>query len=112
MIGDDLEADVGGAMAAGLAGVLVRTGKYRQEAVTACVTPTAIVDSVEDVPRLLMRMLPAFGAPRGRAAHSDTRTAVRTAVTPTSKGRRKPVHLLPPNLVVLIKRLHDAFDAP
>ena len=29
MIGDDAEADVGGAMAAGLAGVLVQTGKYR-----------------------------------------------------------------------------------
>ena len=29
MIGDDAEADVGGAMAAGLTGVLVRTGKYR-----------------------------------------------------------------------------------
>jgi len=29
MVGDDAEADVGGAMAAGLHGVLVRTGKYR-----------------------------------------------------------------------------------
>ncbi|MGO9431529.1 TIGR01458 family HAD-type hydrolase [Rhodoblastus sp.] len=29
MIGDDVEADVGGAMAAGLMGVLVQTGKYR-----------------------------------------------------------------------------------
>ncbi|ACK49564.1 HAD-superfamily subfamily IIA hydrolase like protein [Methylocella silvestris BL2] len=29
MIGDDAESDVGGAMAAGLMGVLVRTGKYR-----------------------------------------------------------------------------------
>lgn len=28
MIGDDVESDVGGAMAAGLAGILVRTGKY------------------------------------------------------------------------------------
>jgi HAD superfamily hydrolase (TIGR01458 family) len=58
MIGDDVEADVGGAMAAGLAGVLVRTGKYRQDKLTMRVTPTAIVDSVEDVPRLLVRMLP------------------------------------------------------
>lgn len=31
MIGDDVEADVGGAMALGMAGVLVRTGKYRPE---------------------------------------------------------------------------------
>jgi len=59
MIGDDLEADVGGAMAAGLAGVLVRTGKYRQDAVTTRVTPTAIVDSISDVPRLLTRILRA-----------------------------------------------------
>ena len=29
MIGDDVEGDVGGALAAGLAGVLVRTGKYK-----------------------------------------------------------------------------------
>jgi HAD superfamily hydrolase (TIGR01458 family) len=29
MIGDDAEADAGGAMAAGLMGILVRTGKYR-----------------------------------------------------------------------------------
>jgi HAD superfamily hydrolase (TIGR01458 family) len=58
MIGDDVEADVGGAMAAGLAGVLVRTGKYRQDALTMRVTPTAIVDSIEDIPRLLVRMLP------------------------------------------------------
>jgi ribonucleotide monophosphatase NagD (HAD superfamily) len=28
MIGDDAEADVGGAMAAGLMGILVQTGKY------------------------------------------------------------------------------------
>jgi HAD superfamily hydrolase (TIGR01458 family) len=58
MIGDDVEADVGGAMAAGLAGVLVRTGKYRQDALTVRVTPTAIVDSIEDVPGLLVRILP------------------------------------------------------
>lgn len=29
MVGDDAEADVGGALAAGLLGILVRTGKYR-----------------------------------------------------------------------------------
>ena len=60
MIGDDAEADVGGAMAAGLPGVLVRTGKFRHDALTARVTPTAIVDSIADVPDLLGRMLPAL----------------------------------------------------
>ncbi len=29
MVGDDVEADVGGALAAGIAGLLVRQGKYR-----------------------------------------------------------------------------------
>jgi len=62
MVGDDLEADVGGAMAAGLPGVLVRTGKYRQDVLSASVTPTAIVDSIEDVPPLLVRMLPRAAA--------------------------------------------------
>jgi phospholysine phosphohistidine inorganic pyrophosphate phosphatase len=59
MVGDDVEADVGGAMSAGLPGVLVRTGKYREDALSSRVTPTAIVDSIGDVPALLKRLLPA-----------------------------------------------------
>jgi HAD superfamily hydrolase (TIGR01458 family) len=62
MVGDDVEADVGGAMAAGLPGILVRTGKYRQDALKARVTPTAIVDSIKDVPALLARILPSGAA--------------------------------------------------
>jgi HAD superfamily hydrolase (TIGR01458 family) len=58
MVGDDVEADVGGAMAAGLPGILVRTGKYRQDALPPEVTPTAIADSIADVPALLERILP------------------------------------------------------
>jgi HAD superfamily hydrolase (TIGR01458 family) len=57
MVGDDLEADVSGAMSAGLPGVLVRTGKFRQDALPQEVVPTAIVDSVADVPELLARLL-------------------------------------------------------
>ena len=54
MVGDDVEADVGGALAAGLGGILVRTGKYRKDALDASgVTPTAIVDSIAAVPGLL-----------------------------------------------------------
>jgi HAD superfamily hydrolase (TIGR01458 family) len=54
MVGDDVESDIGGALRAGLAGVLVRTGKYRPEAVAASgVEPTATVDSIADVPALL-----------------------------------------------------------
>jgi HAD superfamily hydrolase (TIGR01458 family) len=54
MVGDDVEADVGGALAAGLRGILVRTGKYRDELLESSgVTPTEIVDSIADVPALL-----------------------------------------------------------
>ncbi|HEX3561334.1 MAG TPA: TIGR01458 family HAD-type hydrolase [Solirubrobacterales bacterium] len=53
MVGDDVEADVGGAMDAGLAGVLVRTGKYRADLVKESeIEPTATVDSIADVPEL------------------------------------------------------------
>ena len=54
MVGDDVEADVGGAMDAGLAGILVRTGKYREDLVRQSgIEPTATVDSIADVPELL-----------------------------------------------------------
>ncbi|MBJ7328725.1 MAG: TIGR01458 family HAD-type hydrolase [Solirubrobacteraceae bacterium] len=54
MIGDDIEADVGGAQAAGIHGVLVRTGKYREGASDRSgVVPTATVDSIADLPALL-----------------------------------------------------------
>jgi HAD superfamily hydrolase (TIGR01458 family) len=54
MVGDDIESDVAGAQRAGLAGILVRTGKYREDAVRASsVDPDATVDSVADVPALL-----------------------------------------------------------
>jgi HAD superfamily hydrolase (TIGR01458 family) len=54
MVGDDLEADVQGAMAAGLRGVLVRTGKHRADPpADEPVQPTATIDSVADLPALL-----------------------------------------------------------
>ena len=54
MVGDDVERDIGGALAAGLRGVLVRTGKFRADALVASgVEPTAVVDSIADLPRLL-----------------------------------------------------------
>jgi HAD superfamily hydrolase (TIGR01458 family) len=56
MVGDDVESDVGGALAAGLAGVLVRTGKYREDVVRASgIQPTATLDSIADLPELLSR---------------------------------------------------------
>jgi HAD superfamily hydrolase (TIGR01458 family) len=54
MVGDDVESDVAGAMNEGLAGILVRTGKYREDFVRESgVQPTATVDSIADVPELL-----------------------------------------------------------
>jgi ribonucleotide monophosphatase NagD (HAD superfamily) len=59
MVGDDVETDVGGALGAGLAGILVRTGKYRDDALQASgIEPTAVVDSIADVPALLDRVTP------------------------------------------------------
>ncbi len=56
MIGDDVETDVGGALGAGLGGVLVRTGKYRADFVAASgVAPTATVDSIAELPPLISR---------------------------------------------------------
>lgn len=57
MVGDDAEADVGGALAAGLLGVLVRTGKYRHGDETALETPPTQVaaDLAEAVDWILER---------------------------------------------------------
>lgn len=50
MVGDDVESDVGGAQAAGLAGVLVRTGKFREDRLASSgVRPDHILGSVADV---------------------------------------------------------------
>lgn len=51
MVGDDLRADVEGAQRAGLAGVLVRTGKFTPADLRADVTPDAVLDSIADLPR-------------------------------------------------------------
>ena len=54
MIGDDLEADVGGALDAGLSGILVRTGKFREEKLDASdIEPTLVIDSIAELPGLL-----------------------------------------------------------
>lgn len=50
MIGDDINADIGGAQAAGMKGVLVKTGKFRPIDLEALVKPDAVLESVEVVP--------------------------------------------------------------
>jgi HAD superfamily hydrolase (TIGR01458 family) len=51
MIGDDIAADIGGAMKAGLKGALVKTGKFRESDLAGEVKPDAILESVADLPR-------------------------------------------------------------
>lgn len=54
MVGDDIHQDVGGAIAAGIRGILVRTGKYREALVAESgVTPDLVLDSVADLARLI-----------------------------------------------------------
>lgn len=54
VVGDDIEADVGGGQQAGLKGVLVRTGKYRRShAEASTILPDVTIDSIIDLPRLL-----------------------------------------------------------
>jgi HAD superfamily hydrolase (TIGR01458 family) len=56
MVGDDVEADVGGAAAFGLRTVLVQTGKFRQEALDeATVKPDGVIESIADLPEWLER---------------------------------------------------------
>jgi len=54
MIGDDIITDIGGAKKAGMSGILVRTGKYRQDAVdSAAIKPDYIIDSIADIKEIL-----------------------------------------------------------
>ena len=56
MVGDDVDSDVGGAKAAGLGAILVRTGKFREEALESAERkPDAVVDSIADLPGALER---------------------------------------------------------
>ena len=50
MVGDDIRSDVEGAQGAGLAGVLVRTGKFSPADLDGDVTPDAVLDSIADLP--------------------------------------------------------------
>jgi HAD superfamily hydrolase (TIGR01458 family) len=54
MVGDDIEADVGGGLRAGIASVLVRTGKFEARHVAASgIEPSAVIDSIADLPALI-----------------------------------------------------------
>lgn len=51
MVGDDIATDIGGAQRTGLAGVLVRTGKFSRTDLDGDVTPDGVLDSIADLPR-------------------------------------------------------------
>ena len=51
MVGDDVEADVGGAQAAGLQAALVKTGKFRPADLDHAIQPEIVFDSVADLPQ-------------------------------------------------------------
>ncbi len=54
MVGDDIEADVLGAQALGITGVLVRTGKFRREDLEGRTgRPDHVIDDIGDLPALL-----------------------------------------------------------
>ncbi len=54
MVGDDVDSDVGGAKRVGMRGVLVRTGKFREESLAAAdAGPDGVIDSVAELPDFL-----------------------------------------------------------
>lgn len=57
IVGDDVTSDVLGAQDDGLTGVLVRTGKFRQELLDAADgEPDHVINSIVDVPDLVARL--------------------------------------------------------
>jgi len=53
MVGDGIDTDVAGAQAAGMKGVLVRTGKFSPSDLEGSISPDAVVDSIRDIPDLI-----------------------------------------------------------
>jgi HAD superfamily hydrolase (TIGR01458 family) len=56
MIGDDVNADIGGAQGAGLKGALVKTGKFQPSDLEGEVQPYAILESVAELPQAWGRL--------------------------------------------------------
>ena len=57
MVGDDIEADIGGAQSAGLRAVQVETGKYSaRDRDHPSITPDARIATIADLPDLLAGM--------------------------------------------------------
>jgi HAD superfamily hydrolase (TIGR01458 family) len=54
MVGDDLETDVRGAQNAGMKGVLVRTGKFREADLASGRQPDVVLGSIADLPGMAL----------------------------------------------------------
>ena len=53
MVGDDIDADICGAQNAGMKSILVKTGKYREDALSrSVIKPDVIIKSIADLPDL------------------------------------------------------------
>lgn len=50
MIGDDIVGDIQGGQMAGMKGILVRTGKFRESDLHSPIRPYAVIDSIADLP--------------------------------------------------------------
>lgn len=53
MIGDDIMGDIQGAQRAGMKGILVRTGKFRDSDLGKDIRPDDVIDSIADLPECL-----------------------------------------------------------
>jgi ribonucleotide monophosphatase NagD (HAD superfamily) len=51
MVGDDIRRDIGSAQARGIAGMLMRTGKFRDDDLEGNIFPTAAIDLIAGLPR-------------------------------------------------------------
>ncbi len=52
MVGDDIRGDIAGAQAAGLHGILVRTGKFRPADLEQGIEPDLVLDSIASLPEV------------------------------------------------------------
>ena len=50
MVGDDIVGDIKGSQLAGIKGILVRTGKFRDSDLNLGIKPNAIIDSIAELP--------------------------------------------------------------
>ena len=51
MVGDDIRGDIGGAQDAGIAGLLMKTGKFRPADLEEGIRPLAVLDSIAQLPQ-------------------------------------------------------------